>query len=482
MKRTSPVLATLLLCCLPRPSQAQTVAAETQRPATATPGPLPAPPLPPPPVVISTTLEEELFRQLRIRDELLARHETELRELRTTLLRFAPPVPGSPAAEASKKPEPQDAWYNRLQIRGYLQLRYNQIPSADSNEHLINEQGDKSIGKNGGLSIRRARLILFGDIHPRVSIYIQPDFASAIGDQLHVGILRDFYADVFLDRKKEFRLRIGQSKIPFGFENLQSSQNRVALDRNDALNSAWVNERDLAIFFYWAPAHIRSRFRHLVDSGLKGSGDYGVVGVGVFNGQILNRAELNAFPHVVARVTWPFAIGRQFLEIGGGGYYGKYTVKLESPKDGPPITATSADNTLDDARGHVSVVLYPKPFGLVCEFNAGVGPSLGIDEPTVIDSRFLYGGYVLLMLRFEHVLGTPSLIPYARGTLYSGGKKFFANAPHYDVKEVELGVRWQFVPAFEVAAAYQFVDRTSDKYPYKLESGQVARLHMQINY
>jgi hypothetical protein len=39
---------------------------------------------------------------------------------------------------------------------------------------------------------------------------------------------------------KEYRVRIGQSKVPYGFENLQSSQNRLSLDRNDALNSAVV--------------------------------------------------------------------------------------------------------------------------------------------------------------------------------------------------------------------------------------------------
>jgi hypothetical protein len=263
---------------------------------------------------------------------------------------------------------------------------------------------------------------------------------------------------------------------------LQSSQNRAPPDRSDALNSAWQNERELGLFFYFAPAHIRARFRHLVDSGLKGSGDYGVVGVGVFNGQVLNRPELNAFPHVVARVTWPFALGSQFLELGGGAYYGKYTVKIESPKDGPAVTSASPDNTFDDARGHLSAVLYPKPLGLVCEFNIGLTPSLGVDDPKVVDARFLYGGYAQAMLRFTRVLGTPSLLPFVRGTLYSGGKKFFANAPHYDVREIELGVEWQLVPALEVLVGYLIAERTSDKAPYKLESGHVTRLHVQINY
>lgn len=483
----------LVVVCHPKTSQAAGDLDGNSGPAGSATALTPASPAPAPSVASPPAAagekekeketEDELHRQLQIRDALLARHETELRELRALLTsRLVTPPVLSPAPSPPHVQPDTSAWYHRLQIRGYLQIRYNQIPSAASNEHLINEQGDKSIGKNGGLYIRRARVILFGDVHPRVSVYIQPDFGSAIGDQLNVGIVRDFYADVFLDRKKEFRLRIGQSKIPFGFENLQSSQNRVPPDRSDALNSAWQNERDLGVFFYWAPAHIRSRFRYLVDSGLKGSGDYGVVGFGVFNGQILNRAEANAFPHIVARVTWPFALGSQFLELGGGGYYGKYTVKLESPKDGPAITSAAADNTLDDARGHVSVVLFPKPIGLICEFNIGVSPSLGVDEPNRVDSRFLCGGYAQAMWRFANLLGTPALIPFVRGTLYSGGKKFFNNAPHYEVHEVEFGAEWQFVPAFEVVASYLIADRTSDKYPYKQESGHVTRLHMQINY
>jgi hypothetical protein len=82
----------------------------------------------------------------------------------------------------------------------------------------------------------------------------------------------------------KFRLRVGQSKVPFGFENLQSSQNRLTLDRNDAL-SAVANERDLGAFFYWAPSKIRERFAMLVKDGYKGSGDYGVFAFGVYNGQ-----------------------------------------------------------------------------------------------------------------------------------------------------------------------------------------------------
>src|SRR5690606_27063174 len=116
------------------------------------------------------------------------------------------------------------------------------------------------------------------------------DFASSPGGgAMNFVQIRDAYFDVGLDKKNEFRFRIGQSKVPFGFENLQSSQNRLPLDRNDALNSAVSNERDIGVFFYWAPEKIRKRFSMLVREGYKGTGDYGVFGLGVYNGQTANR-------------------------------------------------------------------------------------------------------------------------------------------------------------------------------------------------
>jgi hypothetical protein len=410
---------------------------------------------------------------------LLQKHEAELEALRK-----APPAPPAPPATPTPPPAPAKAaekeahWYEKLRFRGYTQLRYN-APGAVFNDALINEQGDRSLGGNGGFLIRRARLILFGDVHPRVSVYLQPDFASVIGEQLGVAILRDWYADIAFDEKKEFRVRIGQSKVPFGFENMQSSQNRLPLDRNDALNSAVKDERDLGVFFYWAPADIRARFKHLVDSGLKGSGDYGVLALGAYNGQTANRPELNKFPHVVARATYPFALGDQFLELGVGGYYGQYTVALGTLPDGTRAASARPGNTFTDARGAVTAVLYPKPFGLMFEYTVGVGPQLGADN--VVHTSLLYGGYATLSYKVDEVLGTVSLIPFLRAAMYDGGKKFVTNAPAYKVRELEFGVEWQLFKAFEVVLAYNVSERTSDK-TYRQEYGHWTRLQAQFNY
>jgi hypothetical protein len=372
-----------------------------------------------------------------------------------------------PAEVKPKAEKPADKagshWYEKIKIRGYTQIRYNQLGAT--NERLVNLQGDRSIGKDGGILIRRARVILYGDVHPQVFVYLQPDFASVVSDQYHVPTLRDWYADIALDKKKEFRFRLGQSKVPYGFENMQSSQNRSPFDRSDALNSAVKDERDLGAFFYWAPERIRKRFKQLVDDGLKGSGDYGVVGLGVYNGQTANQKEKNSTPHVVGRLTWPFKIGRQIVEIGGGGYAGKFVVKTSDD--------VSAPDEIRDVRAHASFVLYPQPFGLQVEYNIGRGPELSGDR---VVEKPLSGGYAMAMVKIG------DFVPYVRGVMYDGGRKFETNAPHYKTREVEIGLEWRIIEAVEVTAAYTFAERTFPEPPYPQESGRFLRLQAQVNY
>ena len=391
----------------------------------------------------------------------------------------------APKEESEKKedPKPQSPpWYELLKIRGYTQLRYNRIPTFDDNDRIINDQGDKYIGNGSGFGIRRARVILYGDVHERVYVYLQTDFASAIGDQNHVAIMRDWYADVFLDAAKEFRLRIGQSKVPYGFENLQSSQNRVPFDRNDAINSAVKDERDLGIFAYWAPAATRALFKRLVDDNLKGSGDYGVLGLGVYNGQTANRFDRNDNFHVIGRLTYPFQIGNQILELGGGGYTGLYQVTLAEDSG---FYTRDADASIRDARAYGQLVLYPQPLGIVVEVNGGVGPQMGRPgdaDRNEIKSRELFGGYAQLFYMIRGLGGTVSFTPYVRGTYYNGGKKFETNAPYYRVRELEFGIEWQLIKALEVTAVYTITDRTSSKSPYDRQKGHIARVQLQFNY
>jgi hypothetical protein len=377
-------------------------------------------------------------------------------------------------------------WYEKISIRGYTQIRYNRLGQPNGN--LINDQGDKSIGDNQGFFLRRARFIVSGEVHERVFVYLQSDFASTVGGTNHAVQLRDWYADLFLTQNKEWRIRAGQSKVPYGFENLQSSQNRLALDRNDALNSAVKDERDFGFFLYYAPTYIRERFRRLVDTGLKGSGDYGMLGVGVYNGQTANQPERNDDKHVVVRAAYPheFANG-QFLEVGVSAYRGMFNVSRTAivPVGGGPAVTPGGNSNIRDERVGAYFVLYPQPFGLQAEYTVGRGPQLSANR-RVVDESSLYGGYVQAMYNYKCTTYCDAIFPFVRWQEYYGGKKHEANAPKNRVRELELGIEYQFNKYVELVGVYTFTERTSavstGQDPYQSHYGNLIRFQLQWNY
>jgi hypothetical protein len=376
-----------------------------------------------------------------------------------------------------EKPKESKKWFESINVRGYTQIRYNGL--FQTNPDLGCEQCDKSWGGNNGFFMRRMRLIFFGQISPRVYFYLQPDFASsASSSALHFGQIRDMYFDLGLDKENEFRLRVGQSKVPFGFENMQSSQNRLPLDRNDALNSAVSNERDMGVFFYWAPKKTRELFSSLVRDGLKGSGDYGVLGLGVYNGQTANKPEANLNRHIVGRVSYPFSIKNQIIEIGIQGYKGLYTFNSSQLSSGVGI---NDDKTYADERIAASLVVYPKPFGIQAEYNIGKGPEFDVLLDSITTQK-LNGGYVTASYKLDWKEQT--FIPFTRYQVYSGGKKHELDARSYDVKELEFGMEWQPVKQFELVVMYTMSERRYEDYANQdnKQKGNLMRIQAQINF
>ena len=388
------------------------------------------------------------------------------------------PVAAKPATPAEKK------WFDKLALRGYTQIRFNQELGGDAQE--LRSPGDRFIGENQSLGIRRARVILSGDVSEHLSIYIQPDFAStpAGSSTGNFAQLRDVYADLFFDKDHEYRIRAGQSKIPYGWENLQSSQNRLTPDRADALNSAVRDERDLALIFYWEPKEIAGRFRDLVRSGLKGSGDYGVIGFGAYNGQGANRLEANDSLHTVAHVSYPFKFeSGQYFEVGVDAYTGFFRSATGSATiNGNTFTPTLAGRQRGplDQRVSAHFIYYPQPFGLQGEWTVGSGPQLDTALQTVT-SQSLKGGYLQAMYRIQSSHG--DFVPFVKYQTFDGGSKFDTNAPRLQVDEVEAGLEWQIVPEIEVTTAYSYMDRTNvGSAPYRNQSGNLLRVQLQFNY
>jgi hypothetical protein len=390
--------------------------------------------------------------------------------------------------KADKEKAEKDAWYKQISIRGYVQIRYNGLFST--NDKVSCDQCDKSWGttstapdaeSNNGFFLRRTRIVFSGQVHPNVYIYIQPDFASSPSSGVyHFAQLRDAYADISFDKKREYRVRIGQSKVPYGFENMQSSQNRLTLDRNDGLNSAVANERDLGIFFYWAPAEIRERFAMLVKEGYKGSGDYGVFAFGAYNGQTANKFEANRNLHVVSRITYPFVIGNQIIEPGLQAYTGKWAFTSELSTG---VTTPDKQYTLDQRIG-ATFVLYPKPFGVQAEYNFGKGPRY--DKVTnTVEVSDLEGGYVTLNYKWDlNKEKHRFLYPFAKFQYYDGGKKFEKDARSYVVRDYEFGLEWQPFKFFEIVAEWVVADRTFEDSALKnnRQQGNLLRLQAQFSF
>jgi hypothetical protein len=387
-----------------------------------------------------------------------------------------------------KVEEKPKKWFETMKIGGYAQVRYNRL--LETNPDLKCDQCDKSIGENGGIFIRRARLIFSGKLHDRVYFYFQPDFASNVADDKQQYLqVRDLYFDVFLDKKEVYRFRIGQSKVPFGYDNLQSSSRRLNLDRSDPINSAAANERDLGLFFYYSPESVQRKFKKVYTSTLKGTGDYGMFGFGVYNGQTGNIAEANNSLHVVARTAYPFEMGKQNFEVAAQAYTGKFVLIKGNSKNTDFVNKTE----FTDRRTAVSFTLFPQPFGLQAEYNVGKGPrfhdgatlneggsTIATDSSVQVSS--LKGGYVLMNYVVKR--GKQSIIPFARVQYYDGGKKHEEDARSYTVYETEFGIEWQPVPSFELTVAYNIADRTYEDYarPVNTQTGNFLRIQAQVNF
>ena len=337
----------------------------------------------------------------------------------------ATPVPvATQVAATAEKPK----WYDRITLRGYSQLRFNEIVSGDRRApdgiSRLRSVHDSGIDDDTNFTFRRIRLILQGDLSDRVAFYFQPDFASAVsnqsGGERREGFvqLRDAYVDAFLDKDKRFSLRFGQSKVPFGWENMQSSSNRLTLDRSDGINSAVPSERDIGIVAYYTPRSVERIWTRLEEDGQKLFGNYGAFGVGVYNGQGISRTENNDGVATVAMATWPFALdglgaafAGQVFEAGGAAIRNRVQVEQRS---GGLSSAAFADERLG-----IHAILYPQPIGFQAEWNWGRGPEYDRASQS-IRTKPLNGGYVQTMGRVKASPLGP-FMPYARWQYYRGG-------------------------------------------------------------
>ncbi|MHB8862074.1 MAG: hypothetical protein ACYC6N_06695 [Pirellulaceae bacterium] len=108
-------------------------------------------------------------------------------------------APQAEAEEQQGEEKKEKTWYEKLNLRGYAQFRYNYLTHLADDSAPPEHAGDSSIEPDQEFLIRRARVILFGDISEHLYVYFQPDFAStpnASVDRIYFAQIRDWYGDV----------------------------------------------------------------------------------------------------------------------------------------------------------------------------------------------------------------------------------------------------------------------------------------------
>ncbi len=380
-------------------------------------------------------------------------------------------------------PKENEKWHQKFHVGGYSQLRVTALLNEEADG--LNVPNDPSVSPTSLFTIRRARLRMSGDVSRHLSLYTQVDaFANvASGGGSSAGLqLRDLYADIHPTDSRELWFRLGQSKVPYGWVNMQSSQNRSPMERPDSINSAIEGERDIGAFAMYASEEARHRFDELVHSGLKGSGDYGVFSIGAYNGQGPNKPDLNGFPYWLARADYPFKFDNgQFFEVGIQGYLGRYVPSVQTISyNGRPVTPRFDSDGVMDRRVAATAVWYPQPFGIEAEWNIGTGPRLSYDF-SQITSGWLNGGY--LQANYQIGAGSGKLFPYTRWHYYQGGRKFGSNAPFEYVNELDFG--FEYLPWTDLELSVQYTwtfDRTNtSQAPYADVQG-ASRIEFQAQW
>ncbi len=387
-------------------------------------------------------------------------------------------VASAPAAAVTKALAGK--WYERLSIRGYSQLRYAEVASQSG--AVLEVPADRSVNPNESFGIRRGRIVFSGDVADHLSLYAQTDFNGSPGSADFALQMRDLYGDVWLDKAKTYRVRVGQSKVPYGWVNMQSSSNRAPMERPDALNSAVEGERDLGAALMWAGPTAKQRYRELGNATLKGSGDYGVLSAGLYSGQGLNRSDQNGNPHGFVRAAYPFKTkGGQYYELALQAYRGRFVAPTQAvTTGGATFTPAQAASGVVDERLAGTFVIYPQPLGLEAEWTVGKGPQLSADYRT-ISSRRLQGGYVQVNYAARNHLGRWA--PFARWSYFDGARKFARNAPGFEVNEVDAGVEFARWAEVEITGMFThtFKRTRTSAFPFAL-TRDANRVGLQVQW
>ena len=243
-----------------------------------------------------TTGEAPAPRGVNLED--VARVEKLIEEFRAELVTMGARVDDLETAlgEVQERLVKVEAEQKKHKVDGYAQFRYEDDDGTDNQQFLM----------------RRTRVNLRGPASERVSYRVEFQLdakvsGSAAGSKVQ---LRTAYADYAMNKGT---LRIGQAKIPWGYELLASVPNLWTAERSLFMDRLFPNQRDIGVQWSYRSSPSAPQFD-----------------VGIFNGTGINASDNNDRKNVMARVDVPVRHG---------------TVALSSyvGEDGADSTATDQD-------------------------------------------------------------------------------------------------------------------------------------------
>jgi len=217
----------------------------------------------------------------------LARVEKLIEEFRAELVTMGARVDDLETAvkDVQSRLTKVEAEQKKHKLDGYLQVRYVDDEASDTSEFLV----------------RRARFNIRGPVNDRISyrIELQMDAKEEGKGPTSKTQLRTLYADYKLDKGT---LCIGQAKVPWGYELLESVPNLWTSERALFMDRLFPNQRDIGVMYAYQAGK-----------------DKPELDIGIYNGTGINASDNNKRKNVMARVDFPVPNGSVALS----GYVGE---------------------------------------------------------------------------------------------------------------------------------------------------------------
>lgn len=276
----------------------------------------------------------------------------QVRDLRTRGEMAAQDALQSARAAASSPRPAVPKWYDAMKVSGWMQGRWQYYPH---DLEVRDASGDKRQISNEFL-LKRARLVIDARSSADTRVYVQSEYSDPSGLSL-----KDFYLDRYLGDDQAHRVRVGQQKVPFGFEVVQSPLERLPLEDNWTTRRTIPGLRDTGVTWMYTTPEDATLFAE-ARSKWFGAGDYGNVAVSVLNGQGVGpeAQEVNGDKHVALRLAKPFALrgDGKYAEVGASYYAGDYFSKGASAEFSEHLTG-------------VHGFIAPTPLGFQAEYFEG---------------------------------------------------------------------------------------------------------------